>query len=321
MFKNVIAYRVVQDEATRKGTSDFFKDSEALLEMTMSALITEPHKTQLRSIGFAKSSLFGQVETLYTGSFGLQLMMVAVSERVLPGKVIKAQLDHRIADIEKRQDRKLNKKEIMSLKDDVVANLSPKAFIKTNYYPVMFYRGWLFIDTSSAKLADEIVQCIVSAAHEQSEIPLGFIPFVKKESNISRFLRLLAMESTVGCFGHLSSMKLKSRKLGAVTFKDTDFDTPEVEEALQTDREVTEIETVMTDTSTGGQSAKFVINNKLTVRRLQLSDILLNDIRGDADSAEAFDGIITILAATLEKLFKKIDEYCSEEKDDKEDEL
>lgn len=90
------------------------------------------------------------------------LAMILVNERILPAAVIKEKMIDRIADIERRDQRKANKKDYAQVKDEVIASLLPKAFIKRTYIPILFLKGrgdeqYILVFTSSAKKADDVM--------------------------------------------------------------------------------------------------------------------------------------------------------------------
>ena len=78
---------------------------------------------------------------------------------ILPGSVIKQEMNRRVADIEAKESRKLNRKEWRDIREQVEQDLIPKAFTKTTRTHAFFIpeSKALVINTASASVAEELV--------------------------------------------------------------------------------------------------------------------------------------------------------------------
>jgi len=88
----------------------------------------------------------------------VSLCMVKTT-RILPGAVIKQELNRRVADIEAKESRKLNRKEWREIREQVAQDLIPKSFTKTTRTHALFVPNAkaLVINTASASVAEELV--------------------------------------------------------------------------------------------------------------------------------------------------------------------
>lgn len=76
---------------------------------------------------------------------GFIMICMQVEEKILPASVIRQQLTEKIKRIEEREDKKIRQKDKLSLKDEVVMDLLPRAFTKLT-------RVYAYIDTQNARL-------------------------------------------------------------------------------------------------------------------------------------------------------------------------
>ncbi len=76
---------------------------------------------------------------------GCIMLCMQVEEKILPATVIRQALMEKIKKIEKRDDKKVKQKEKLSLKDEVIMDLLPRAFSKLT-------RVYAYIDTQNARL-------------------------------------------------------------------------------------------------------------------------------------------------------------------------
>lgn len=313
MMKNVTAYK-----ANSEGTERLFGFyTDALIEAIEEHPSLPPAATIWRRWGFSKTDHFGK-SPLFEGADGARVLYVQQQERVLPGTVIRRALLDKVLEIQERDDRKLNRKEIAQLKDDVIAELLPKAFIKQSGYHVLIYKGWLLIDSGSAKICEEIVGFLRAAFEEIALLSLR--PMRGKD--VESWLKGMAIDAgtDTGNFHALDSMVLKSKSLGTVRFKDAELDSDEVTEALQSDRDVTELALAWRkDADASGDDMHFTLTNKLIIKRIKFADILLKQAHDEGDengTVGYFDANIAITAPLLVGLIEGIEAevYVPEEK-------
>ena len=155
MFKNLMLYRLAPDWSATVG------QIEVALAKTPFA---ECGATQQRALGWVspRGEEHGVLIEAIAGQWLLQLM---VESKVVPGSVIKRQVDALAAQVEKQTGRKPGKKQRNELKDQALLDLLPMAF--TNRGAV---RVWiapaerlLVLDAGSQSRADEVLTALGEA--------------------------------------------------------------------------------------------------------------------------------------------------------------
>lgn len=104
------------------------------------------------------------------------LLMAKREEKILPVDVINRELNIRIAALEEKEQRKLKKVERLSLKDDVIATLLPKAFsrIKTTALYLDTLKQLIFVDAASSKTAEDALALLRKSLGSLPVVPLAF---------------------------------------------------------------------------------------------------------------------------------------------------
>jgi recombination associated protein RdgC len=80
---------------------------------------------------------------------GYVMLCMQVEEKILPAAVIKQELENRVKKIAKDEDRRVRRQEKISLKEDVIISLLPRAFSKlTRIYGYIDIKNhWLILNT------------------------------------------------------------------------------------------------------------------------------------------------------------------------------
>ena len=155
MFKNLMVYRLAAD------WSATVAQIEAALD---AARFTECGLTQARAVGWVppRGEEHGVLIEAIAGQWLLQLM---VESKVVPGSVVKRQVDALAAQVEKQTGRKPGKKQRNELKDQALLDLLPMAFTKRAAVRVWISPAerLLVLDAGSASRADEVLTALTQA--------------------------------------------------------------------------------------------------------------------------------------------------------------
>lgn len=151
MFKNMKIYAVI---------GGFNLGSDELQEAIQKNLFTPCLSHDMFSIGFGSPTGFDGEDVLTSN--GCYLFSVTRQERILPGSVIKEELNELIKNIQLRENRVVRSKERKELRDDVEKKLIPQAFKKTEHINAYIdtRNSWLIINTTSEKRADEVLSLL-----------------------------------------------------------------------------------------------------------------------------------------------------------------
>lgn len=107
---------------------------------------------------------------------GLQMLIALGTEsRLLPGAVIRKELDQRGKDLEQKQGFAPGRKQLRDLKDQVVTELLPKAFIrdKVSRAWIDLERHRIVVDSTTAKAAEELMTVLRNDLGSLEAVPLS----------------------------------------------------------------------------------------------------------------------------------------------------
>jgi recombination associated protein RdgC len=96
------------------------------------------------SVGWV-SPLGDEHTPLVHAANGFIMLCMQVEEKILPATVIRHELNEKVKKIEKREERKVRQKDKLSLKDEVIMDLLPRAFSKMT-------KLYAYIDTKNSRL-------------------------------------------------------------------------------------------------------------------------------------------------------------------------
>jgi recombination associated protein RdgC len=97
-------------------------------------------------------------QSLVHAAAGCFLIRYGVQEKVLPAAVIKDAMEERLAAARARTGAPAGRQDKLRMRDEVLMDLLPRAFVKPRSIDAYLdsVKGWLIINTSSARQADEI---------------------------------------------------------------------------------------------------------------------------------------------------------------------
>lgn len=139
-------------------------------------------RLEARTAGWA--SPYGDDERLFHEARGCFLLRYGTNERILPKPVVDAAVADRVAAYEDRMARRPNRREKLFMKDEVLMELLPQAFIKTTYVDCYLdtEENWLIIETSSSSKANEIASLIGRSNPDIKLVAIG------REASVSHHL-------------------------------------------------------------------------------------------------------------------------------------
>ncbi len=152
LFKDVLVYQLTDDRFCAE------LDLAAFNHALGRKLSRMPAPTELGTFGFVPPC--GD-EELLVEAFGDHLLVKAqIWKRDLPGAVVKRELQAKVQKIERDEERKVYAKERNRLKEEIILNLLPRAFIKGKTVTALIGLDRIMIDTASAKVAEELLSLI-----------------------------------------------------------------------------------------------------------------------------------------------------------------
>ncbi|NJC87480.1 MAG: recombination-associated protein RdgC [Methylococcaceae bacterium] len=215
-------------------------------------------------------------------------------EKLLPGSVVNEVVARRAEEAEERNGAPLGRRERGQLRDEVIAELLPKAFThsRKTYAYIDTKGGWLVVDSASAKKAEELVshlrRCLGS---------LPVAPPVTRERPAAVMTQWLATGTGPSDFTIDDECELRSTEAegGVVRCKRQDLTVPEVQNHIEAGKEVVKL------ALSWGDRIGFLLSDDLGVKRLKFLDVIQEqaaEVEAGSE-AERFDIDFSILSLEL----------------------
>lgn len=218
-----------------------------------------------------------------------KLMAVQFNERILPGKVRDEQLAKEVAKVEKRDGRKISKKEFAQLREQVEFDLLPRAFIRRTVVPIFFTKvgdsKTMLVCTSSAKRADDCVAVMLGAYPGLQPAMLSVADDVSsrlKTLAIDGFLFDEYTQRETGFFSH-DSIALKGNEKKVIRVKDKLIEDSDVQDLIKlAEYAVVEMGVAYTThTLDDDLELTFIVNEHLIFKRIALPGIKTTMLKED----------------------------------------
>ena len=225
-------------------------------------------------------------------------LTVGSEDKLLPAAVVYDQLQKRLADIEKREGRKPGGRARKRLKEDLVHELLPQAFVRPGRIDAILdlRTGVLAVDTSSRKQAEAVVSEIRNA--------LGSFPALPVNAEVAPrtvYTGWVAGDPMPEGLTLGDECELRDAADRGACWKGsrTELGGEEVAKHLEAGKQVTRVALTL------GDHASFVLGEDLVVRKFRLLEHAverLENIERD-DLAAELDARFAVMAGELLHLF------------------
>lgn len=293
-FKNLTFFRFPT-------THDFSQLDELLPE----AALKPVGPMELSSRGFI--SPFGRdAEALSHRINDSIWLSIGGEDRILPSAVVNDLLAKKLAEFEEKQGRRPGSRMRKQMKDDLVQELLPRAFVKPSRTDAMLdlEHGFVAVDTSSKKTGENVVSEIRRALGSFPALPLN--AEVAPRSILTGWI---AGEPLPDGLSLGDECELKDALDGGAVVKcqRQELQSDEIAKHLEAGKQVSRLALNLDD------HVSFVLGEDLTVRKLKLLDGAVDslenterdDLRAELDARFAlFSGEVKRLFAVLEKALK-----------------
>ena len=234
---------------------------------------------------------------------GYQMICLKRQDKLLPAGVINEELEEKALEIESREARQLARKERRALRDEVVFSLLPKAFVRSSmqFAYISPRDQLLIIDAASAKRAEDFMQVLRDTLGSLSVIPL-----VSKHQPIEVMTGWVSTGQSEAGFelGEEGELRDNADISSVIRCKNQDLAAAEIVNHLKTGMHISKL------ALNWQQRIEFVLDEKLTVKRLRFSDIVqeqASDTEAE-DAAAQFDVDFSIMALELSGFIKALTE-------------
>jgi len=252
---------------------------------------------ELSSSGFIAP--FGRGEEALSHRVGAAVWLTVGSEnKILPGSVVNDLLAQKVLEIEDKEGRKLGGRARKRLKDDLLHELLPRAFVKSGRTDALLdlEHGFLAVDTSSRKNGEAVASEIRRA--------MGSFPAIPPNAEVaprSVLTGWIAGEPLPEGLSLGEECELKDAMDGGAVVKaqNQELLSDEIAKHLEAGKQVTRLALVLDD------HVSFVLGEDLVVRKLkflegavdQLESTERDDLRAELDARFA------LLAGEVRRLF------------------
>lgn len=290
-FKNVLLYRFTKP----------FTDSAESLEEQLAAHPFKPCGSQEPS-SYGWVSPLGKASDMYVHAGNGYLMVCAQrQERILPAAVVNEALEEKVAEITAEDERSVGRKERLELKDEIIFELMPKAFVRSNkqYAYIDSREGLLVINASSAKRAEELMNLLRESIGSLPVIPIT-------ANNLPQHTMtewLLNAQAPAGFeLGGECELRDKADENSVIRCKNRDLAAEEINSHLKAGMFVSKLALSWQ----GG--IEFVVDDQLALKRLSFGDLIQEQLEGQEaeGAAEQFDVDFTIMTQEFSRLFNDV---------------
>ncbi|UXA48492.1 recombination-associated protein RdgC [Xanthomonas prunicola] len=278
-------------------------DLSAVEELLPKCALKPVGPLEMASRGFV--SPFGREETEQLSHRIGDFLWLAVGgqDKMLPGAVINDALEQKCAEIEKKEGRRPGGKARKRLKDDIIHELLPKAFVRNSRTDVILdlEHGVAIVDTSSRKVGESVVSEIRSMLGSFPALPLN--AEVPPRAVLTGWIAGEPLPESLS-IGEEAELRDPIEGGAIVKCQHQELRGDEIEKHLEAGKQVTKLALVLDD------NQSFVLGEDLVVRKFKLLDGAMDQLEaaeGDGARAE-LDARFALQSAEMRRLFLVIEQ-------------
>ncbi len=253
---------------------------------------------ELSSRGFI--SPFGRDETeqLHHAIGDWLWLTVGGQYKILPAAAVAEALEQKLASIEANEGRRPGGRERKRIKDDLLHEMLPKAFVKSSRHDIFLdmARGVAFVDTSSRKEAENVISDIRGLLGSFPALPLN--AEVAPRSVLTGWIAGEPLPSGLA-LGEECQLEDPMTGGALVRCQHQELRCDEIDKHLDAGKQVTRLQLVLED------NLSLVLSDDLVVRKLRFLDGALDKLDGtDVDGRRAeLDARFALQIGELGRLF------------------
>lgn len=253
-------------------------------------------------MGFT-SPLGKHSEQLVHSSNGCFMVCIRREDRLLPASVIREAVQQKADEIELQEDRSLGRKEQAELKEEVIMDLLPRAFTRSNrsYAYIDTINNWLVVDTASSSQAEDLISLmrdslgsfklkLLNVKHTPSDIMTQWV-----ETEVPADVEL-----TDEC-----ELKEPGEKGGVIRIKGVDLGSEEIQKHIRAGKMVSKL------AFEWQERLACVLLDDLSFKKLKFLDLVLEEAaQTDADDeAMRFDADFALMSLELSRFIPALCAY------------
>lgn len=211
---------------------------------------------------------------------GQRLLSALRQERLLPAAVVREETEERAADIEAREGRKLPRKEKIALKEQVVEELLPRAFVRSQKIDLWWdtRRGLIGINASSRTRAEELLDLLRETLGSLKVTPLASQTLPMRA--MTEWLTNPGSRPSDLVLGDQVELKAKGDD-GVLRARQVELDSDEIQRLLEGGRQASKMALEVEG------RLSFVLHDDLALKSLRFGDALIDEANASDDGDDA----------------------------------
>ena len=256
---------------------------------------------ELASRGFV--SPFGRDSEVFAAKQGDAIWLtVGGEDKILPSSVVNDLLSKKLAEIEQKEGRKPGGRTRKRIKDELVTELLPRAFVKPGRADglIDLGHGVIAIDTSSRKVGENVVSEIRRAMGSFPALPLN--AEIAPRSILTGWVAGEPLPEGLS-LGDECELRDPTDEGGVVKVQHMELQGDEVSKNLEAGKQVTRLALTLND------HISFVIGEDLVIRKFKLLDGAVEQLDStERDDLRAeLDARFALMAGEFRRLFSVLE--------------
>jgi recombination associated protein RdgC len=232
------------------------------------------------------------------------LFAVGGWDKILPAAVINAEVQRKVQKIANEEGRKVGGRERKRIKDDVLTDLLPRAFVRESRMSayVDTKNGWVVLDTSSRKSAENTVTQVREALGSFPAAPLA--PEEGPRVLMTDWLASGNLPAGLTLGDECELRDPASAHGGRWKGRNVDLESEEVKEHLRSGKQVFLLGL------TFDERISFVLGEDLVIRKLKFLDVVMDELGdGQQDAQSEMDAAFALMTLEVGRLLAKLEEW------------
>ena len=281
-FKNLFIYRLPKNWAV---------ETKLLEEQLSTHTLQTCSASEAQSAGWVAPQANGSLIHTVNGQW---LLSLGVEQKLLPTSVVRQFANDKIKAIEEAEDRRVGRKEMKEIREQMTLELLPRAFVRrrnTNGWidPI---NGWLVIDTAAPAKADEFLEHLRQSVDRLPAKPLNTL-----QSPAAAMTGWVASSEAPTGFSIDQDLELRSAEKATVRYAKHPLEGDEIRQHIAAGKMVTRLAMTWND------RISFVLNENQPIKRVAFLDILKENADSQSENEdERFDLDFTLMAGELARL-------------------
>lgn len=231
---------------------------------------------------------------------GQRLMTALRQERLLPTAVVREEVEERAADLETREGRKLRRQEKLAIKEQVVEELLPQAFIRSQKVDLWWdsRHDLIGVNASSRKRAEEVLDLLRETLGSLKVTPLTSQTLPMRA--MTTWLTDPASRPADLVLGDQVELKAKGDD-GVLRARQVDLDSDEIQQLLASGRQASKLALELEG------RLSFVMHDDLAIKSLRFGDALIDEANASDDGDDALVRLETDFVLMAQALGESIE--------------